>query len=84
MARVKILLNLGTMDYPENPLPEGEHEVTDEFAAKLIARRHAVLLPPVKATISSAKAEPPEAVETKPEPKPEPKAPATSKAKLKE
>lgn len=78
-TRIKLLLNLGLQDYPDSPLPEGEHEVSDVFAATLIARRLAVKLPPlpVKVAVVADKPAAPKAdkpVEAKAEAKPLPPA----------
>ena len=65
--KIKLLCNLGTNDYPDTPLQEGEHDVPDNLANKLIARKLAVAIeqpkpPEVKAvpaepTIASSRYE---------------------------
>jgi hypothetical protein len=47
---VKVLLNLGTNDFPDSPLQEGEHDLPDAFAARLIAEKLAVAVKPPKKT----------------------------------
>lgn len=46
--KVKLKCNLGTNDFPDSPLPEGEHEVTDTFGAKLVALKLAEDITPAK------------------------------------
>lgn len=77
--RVKALLNLGTRDYPDHPLVEGEvAEVPPEIGEKMIKARHAVQLPDYldedpNPRVSKVRAGKPE--------KPEPAAPATAEAR---
>lgn len=61
MKTVKALTNLGTHDYPECPLQDGEiGQVSDAVAAKLVAMRHGEIVADI----------PPTEVDVEPKPTP--------------
>lgn len=52
--KIKLHANLGTNDFPDQPLQAGIHEVDDSFAARLIALRLADPIIEAKAKIVAA------------------------------
>lgn len=54
--KVKAVTNLGTNDYPEHPLLDGQVADVGEVIGKLmVARGHAVELPPEPVTVEQPK-----------------------------
>lgn len=84
--RVRVKCNLGTDDFPDSPLTEGEHEVSETFGAQLVglklADEVAAELPPVKVLPTEIKPQEPASV-PEPEPKPAPIAADKSKTNKK-
>lgn len=44
--KIRVHCNLGTKDFPDAPLTEGEHEVDDKFGAKLVGLKLATDITP--------------------------------------
>ena len=62
--RVKMLLSLGSLEFPDCPFHEGEeHEVSDSLGAKLVSKRLAseivAIVPPQSQTKPQDEVEPP-------------------------
>lgn len=61
--RVRVFLNLGSAEFGSDALPEGEHDVSDQFGQRLIAMKLACEVSP-KPKASSSRTTPIKAVPT--------------------
>ena len=75
---VEVFLNLGTSEFPDSPLPAGEHEVTDKLGALLVARglARAIEVPVTFQAVAEAPAVVTVPKETKQQDKPAAKGPS--------